>query len=356
MQEQLLAAQAGGGRAHGRRPRRRGRWCASRVTGGVESERGAHRARGGRPRRPRAARGPRAGRPPRRRAPGAAAPGVGRWAASTSARSASAVWAAPTPATPGDRLRGPGQPGALGPGLGLMAAYAAPVQDLIDELGRLPGIGPKSAQRIAFHLLKLPGRGRHPPGPRHHRGQGPGHASAPGASTSPRAPLCGICTDDRRDAHRASAWSRSPRHRGRREDRRVPRPLPRAAGRHQPDRRHRPRPAARSGSCWPASSPRASHEVILCTNPNIEGEATAMYLARLLQAARAPGHPHRQRPARRRRPRVRRRAHARPGPRGPPGGRGLSGPGAGMHRGAAPRVGSGRTGQLEERHPRSNRT
>ena len=33
--------------------------------------------------------------------------------------------------------------------------YAAPVQDLIDELGRLPGIGPKSAQRIAFHLLKL---------------------------------------------------------------------------------------------------------------------------------------------------------------------------------------------------------
>lgn len=31
--------------------------------------------------------------------------------------------------------------------------YEGPVQDLIDELGRLPGIGPKSAQRIAFHLL-----------------------------------------------------------------------------------------------------------------------------------------------------------------------------------------------------------
>lgn len=31
--------------------------------------------------------------------------------------------------------------------------YAAPVQELIDTLGRLPGIGPKSAQRIAFHLL-----------------------------------------------------------------------------------------------------------------------------------------------------------------------------------------------------------
>ncbi|MGH9184922.1 MAG: recombination mediator RecR, partial [Acidimicrobiales bacterium] len=33
--------------------------------------------------------------------------------------------------------------------------YAGPVQELIDELGRLPGIGPKSAQRIAFHLLKV---------------------------------------------------------------------------------------------------------------------------------------------------------------------------------------------------------
>ena len=35
-----------------------------------------------------------------------------------------------------------------------MGVYAAPVQDLIDELGRLPGVGPKSAQRIAFYLLR----------------------------------------------------------------------------------------------------------------------------------------------------------------------------------------------------------
>jgi recombination protein RecR len=32
--------------------------------------------------------------------------------------------------------------------------YEGPVQDLIDELARLPGIGPKSAQRLAFHLIK----------------------------------------------------------------------------------------------------------------------------------------------------------------------------------------------------------
>ena len=36
------------------------------------------------------------------------------------------------------------------PGSGM---YEGVVQDLIDELGRLPGVGPKSAQRIAFHLL-----------------------------------------------------------------------------------------------------------------------------------------------------------------------------------------------------------
>jgi recombination protein RecR len=31
--------------------------------------------------------------------------------------------------------------------------YEGAIQDLIDELGRLPGVGPKSAQRIAFHVL-----------------------------------------------------------------------------------------------------------------------------------------------------------------------------------------------------------
>jgi recombination protein RecR len=36
-----------------------------------------------------------------------------------------------------------------------VSVYAGPVQDLIDELGRLPGVGPKSAQRFAFHLLKV---------------------------------------------------------------------------------------------------------------------------------------------------------------------------------------------------------
>jgi recombination protein RecR len=34
--------------------------------------------------------------------------------------------------------------------------FEGPIQDLIDELNRLPGIGPKSAQRLAFYLVKSP--------------------------------------------------------------------------------------------------------------------------------------------------------------------------------------------------------
>lgn len=36
----------------------------------------------------------------------------------------------------------------------MSSPYTRPVQQLIDELGRLPGIGPRSAQRLAFHLLE----------------------------------------------------------------------------------------------------------------------------------------------------------------------------------------------------------
>ena len=55
--------------------------------------------------------------------------------------------------------RSPGRRGCrrdpAGPGqLGFWDRCTRVVQDLIDELGRLPGVGPKSAQRIAFHLLQ----------------------------------------------------------------------------------------------------------------------------------------------------------------------------------------------------------
>jgi recombination protein RecR len=37
-------------------------------------------------------------------------------------------------------------------------SYEGPIQDLVDELNRLPGIGPKSAQRLAFHIVKTQGQ------------------------------------------------------------------------------------------------------------------------------------------------------------------------------------------------------
>ena len=39
--------------------------------------------------------------------------------------------------------------------------YEGAIQDLIDALGRLPGIGPKSAQRIAFHILQSESEAAH---------------------------------------------------------------------------------------------------------------------------------------------------------------------------------------------------
>jgi recombination protein RecR len=42
---------------------------------------------------------------------------------------------------------------AAGSAYPVCSVYEGAIQDLIDELGRLPGVGPKSAQRIAFHVL-----------------------------------------------------------------------------------------------------------------------------------------------------------------------------------------------------------
>ena len=95
----------------------------------------------------------------------------------------------------------------------MASAYTQPVQALIDELGRLPGIGPKSAQRIAFHLLKVLTRRRQPAWPRRSRGQGAGALLRPllqrrrrrrcarSAPTTAATPRC--CASSR---SRATSW------------------------------------------------------------------------------------------------------------------------------------------------------
>ncbi|HUJ65564.1 MAG TPA: recombination mediator RecR [Acidimicrobiales bacterium] len=167
--------------------------------------------------------------------------------------------------------------------------YAAAVQDLIDELGRLPGIGPKSAQRIAFHLLKL----------------SPEDAgrlarsitivkekvswcrrcyniaeSDPGSDAE--TVECDICQDARRDTSVLCVVEE-----------------PRDVVAIEKTREYRGRYHVLQGAISPIDGigpdrlrvrellarldPEGIKEVILCTNPNIEGDATALYLASLLK-------------------------------------------------------------------------
>jgi recombination protein RecR len=159
--------------------------------------------------------------------------------------------------------------------------YAVPIQVLIDELGRLPGIGPKSAQRIAFHLLKL-------------SPQDVTRLTAAITDAKARVmfcercwnlsetPLCGLCSDSRRDSSILCVVEE-----------------PRDVVAVEKTGEFHGRYHVLHGALSPMDNvgpdqlkirelvsrlePEEVREVIVCTNPNLEGETTAMYLARLLK-------------------------------------------------------------------------
>jgi len=166
--------------------------------------------------------------------------------------------------------------------------YAAPVQDLIDELGRLPGIGPKSAQRIAFHLLKLPTEdalrlARSITNVKERMTFCRRCWNVADRSTEdPEASECELCTDSRRDPtvvcvveepRDIVAVEKTQEFRGRYHVLQGAISPLEGIG---PDQIRVRELLTRLGA-------EEIAEVILCTNPNIEGEATAMYLARLLK-------------------------------------------------------------------------
>ena len=163
----------------------------------------------------------------------------------------------------------------------MASTYTAPVQTLIDELGRLPGIGPKSAQRIAFHLLKIPADDV---------------ARLAHAITDAKArvrfcercfnvaesALCPICNDDARDSSVVCvveesrdivAIERTGEFRGRYHV---------LLGAMSPLEGIGPE-QLKIRELLTRIEPEGITEVIICTNPNTEGEVTAMYLARLLK-------------------------------------------------------------------------
>ena len=162
-----------------------------------------------------------------------------------------------------------------------MAVYAPPVQQLIDELGKLPGIGPKSAQRVAFYLLKAPkldalrlARSIEEAKER--------IAFCERCFNFSESPLCDLCTDARRDTHLVCvveeprdvvAVERTAEFKGRYHVLQGAINPIEGIG---PDQ-------LRVKELLARLDPEGITEVILCTNPNIEGEATAMYLARLLE-------------------------------------------------------------------------
>ena len=159
--------------------------------------------------------------------------------------------------------------------------YTPPVQALIDELGRLPGIGPKSAQRIAFHLLKVPvddaNRLAHAITDAKARVRFCERCFNVAEGT-----LCPICADDSRDSsvlcvveesRDIVAIERTGEFRGRYHV---------LLGAMSPLEGIGPE-QLKIRELVTRIDAEGVEEIILCTNPNTEGEVTAMYLARLLK-------------------------------------------------------------------------
>jgi len=162
-----------------------------------------------------------------------------------------------------------------------VATYAPVVQTLIDELGKLPSIGPKSAQRIAFHLLKQPAEdaGRLARAITEAKAKVTFCARCWNVTETT---ICSICTDDRRDptvlcvveeARDIVAIEKTGEFNGRYHVLLGAfNPIEGIGAEHLKIRELLVR-----------LEPEGIKEIILCTNPNIEGEATALYLARLLK-------------------------------------------------------------------------
>jgi recombination protein RecR len=162
-----------------------------------------------------------------------------------------------------------------------VSVYAGAVQDLIDELGRLPGIGPKSAQRIAFHLLKVPSEDANRLAHAIREAKEKVRFCERCFNVAEGA-LCPICNDDRRDATTVCvveeardivAIERTGEFRGRYHV---------LLGAMSPLEGIGPE-QLKIRELLNRIGPEGIQEVIVCTNPNTEGEVTAMYLARMLK-------------------------------------------------------------------------
>jgi recombination protein RecR len=161
-------------------------------------------------------------------------------------------------------------------------SYEGPVQDLIEELGRLPGVGPKSAQRLAFHLLTVEAADARRLADAIVRVKERVRFCARCFNVSEHQE-CRICRDARRDPtvlcvveepRDVAAIEKTAEFRGRYHVLGGAISPIDGVG---PDQLHVKELLRRLGEEDVA-------ELILATNPNIEGEATASYLTRLVKS------------------------------------------------------------------------
>ena len=164
--------------------------------------------------------------------------------------------------------------------------YAGPIQRLIDELSRLPGIGPKSAQRVAFHLLKVSSQEAHKLSDAIEEVKDKVSLCRICFNVSDQQ-VCGYCRDDRRDATILCVVQDPPDIVAVERTREFHGLYHVLQGAISPIEGIGPEDLRVAELLQRIGSPREGHgaiqEVIVATNPNIEGEATAMYLARLVE-------------------------------------------------------------------------
>ena len=159
-------------------------------------------------------------------------------------------------------------------------AFARPLAELIAQLERLPGVGQKSAQRLAFHLLRLPEDDVRRLAESMTKARSTIRMCEECQNVSEE-PLCPICSDPRRhrdqicvvaEARDIVAVERINEYKGVYH---VLHGLMNPLDGIGPEQLKIRELLARIGS--------GVEEVIVATNPTVEGDATALYLARLIK-------------------------------------------------------------------------